>query len=129
MASITPNSIVCYLPAGGLAGNSTPVVAVLGRGLAVVQHGQALQPVYNKLLMGIVQPGKVSLAGGAVSIAGQQAPWQNGNHLLCNKHGQLHRPPAVSMSFNGTDERLAHARNAGASPVQAPGMQVCSQYF
>ena len=79
ISSITATGIVCYLPPGGLAGNSTPIVAVRDRGLAVVQPAAAVQPVYSKLVISHVQPGKVSLAGGGVTITGKQRPMHQGS--------------------------------------------------
>ena len=80
VSSITPTGIVCYLPPGGVAGNSTPIVAVRDRGLAVLQPAAAVQPVYNKLLISHVQPAKVSLAGGSVTITGTWERHASGLH-------------------------------------------------
>ena len=72
VASITSTSIVCYLPPGGLAGNSTPIVTVHGSGTAAVLNATAIQQVHNDLVISRVQPQKASLAGGLITLAGRQ---------------------------------------------------------
>ena len=72
---------MCYLPAGGRAGHSLPVVTVSGRGLALLAGSTtpssaaqqaALVSVYNPLQIAATSPASVSLAGGqAVTLTGE----------------------------------------------------------